>query len=659
MNFSPARGIVLITFWALAGCSLDLFEKSKPFKYQDEVGIAKLSVISVAPWDKVREALQPNFKLQDADEALEKVGASVRSVDEAYSRSLNAALRLALPGAPDLKTGSDSAKDAGETPKTSGQASGSSPGQASTEPLQAMSASSQYRLASSLFQEIQLLNKHIEHVAQDKKADAYLISIDVALLPARRASVDAFVLIAFVGTPKAPIPPMKTGKAPEAPQEPGYWSPTVVPIILSEDIELNRHSRQVQNVANIALGLAAAIKGIGVTGELERTGRDLLKASGRDINTLQVVGSATPNALIVRFGAGYGIETDYALLPQTRRVHALLFVPDEQKGKQLFAISQTIFRHVDGREIPSRSQVEALQLNATDFLTHTGIKPSEEDLGRLWRHFHLGEMKEFEKYWTERNDCPQEKGKKEGSCLHVVPVAWATMSRLSLRSGWSYSQIPLPDLKTPPGEQVDLPGGTERYGAFDNGQVVQVRIPGEGLSAEPGRWQLKIKTGDGATVSLLPNAISRISDRTVELVFPSVTSFTPRSTSVAYKKTNGELVEIPLNYSKLLETPPTKSAIRVLSGEIAAEADGSGELAIEVLSHDVKSFAIEGTAALFTDSLGKAAAVIPFDKAKGRHTVLALRHLIPGRSVTIVARQGDDEAMARVSIPVIDGGRKQ
>lgn len=650
-----ARLIFVVVCLVVTGCGwMNLYEKGTKFDYQDEVGIAKLSVISVTPWEEIEKALIPNFKLE-ASEALQKVGDSVRVVDEAYLRSLSATLQLSLPSGSTPKSETDSSKI--ETPKTPGQTSGNAPGQASGsspgQPIaassQLLSSASQYQLATALFQEVQLLNSYIKHVMKEENSEAYLISMDVALLPARKAEVDAFALISFVGVPNEQCDPDLKQSC--------YSAPTVMPAILSEDMELSRHTRQVQNLRQIALSIAGAVQGVGGRGAIDQKAQELLKATGRDVNTLQIVASAATNALIVRFGAGYGVETDYALFPQARRVHALLFVPKDQTGnsrKSLFGVAHTIFQYADGKDIPVRSYADRLRLNSSEFSKHTGLNVSEDELDKLWKYFHVGQIDEFEKIWKGKRDCPQ--GQQNG-CLHVVPVALAEMARLSLRSPWSYSQIQLPVKKSKQKDEVEIPGsGNEQYVAFDDGQAVQARVVGKWLSSELHRWKLKIQTQSGGIVNLLPNSITPLSDRLVELAFPSLKPFNPGNTvQVTYELNNGNGVPILLNYVKLTDAPAAKPVIRVLSSEVAAHADGNGEVGVEVISSDVRRFNLENTTALFTDSAGKTVPFITIGGATPNYIILPFRHLVPGRSVTIVARGSDGKELGKVSIPVIEG----
>ena len=623
---------------ALAGCGAQLYERGATFQYQDQVGIAKLTVVSVVRWEDVEQDLLPNFKLE-AEKALQQVARSVRSEDETYLSSLRGALKLTLPGAPAPQVPQQSAKGASGAEESGGQASSErsvSKGQAPSDTVPDVSASIQYRLAVALFQEVQLLRNYIRHVAREKDSEAFLVSMDVGGIPLRRAEVDAEVLVTFIG------------RCPTAGGDACLWTPAVVPVILSDDVELNRHSRQVQNALQLSLAIAGAIKGIGVGSNIESARQELLRTLGRDINSLQVVTSATPNSLAVRFGAGYGVETRYALFPQTRRIHALLFVPKEHVGKPLQVLSHSLFRYVDGKDIQIRPQSDVLRLNTEDFIAHTGIPVTEKDLEKLWKYYHESSGDYFIRFWKERN------------LEYVVPVAWAEIARLSTRSRWSYNGVPLP---APKPDELDLPGeGREPYAAFDDGRAIRIRIGGKRLSPEPGRWKFSV-SANGETIHVLPTSVKSISDRLMELEFPpaaldAATIKLSPAIVLTYENNAGKTRSVPLRYVKVSEAPSPKPAIRVLSDAIATEADGSGEIIVEIVSDDVKKLTLDSTAASFAGDGGKTVAVFSVDRAVEKSVVVPFRHLVPGRSVIIVARDSDDEELYRVLVPVIDSGRR-
>jgi hypothetical protein len=529
------------------GCSPQ-YEKGARFRYQDEVGFAKVSVVSVAPWSEVAPVLVTNFKLTPED-AVKKAAQSGRTVDEVIANAISVALTSKLTpttvgsttadtgnstspsGAGDSTTDDStdttaSADDAGETDKgdsttpgtdsSNKTSSSQNAANASAAAVTAMPALTQYRTGAALYQEVMLTPTYIDHVAGDYGATPYFVTMDVGLFPASpKAEVNALVTVAFVGT--------DAGGNLE-------WSPTVVPVMSSEDLEINEHSRSVHNTLNVALEIAGtAPNGMGSSGKFNDAFDKLSKLGGKDVNSLQLVSSASPDSLIVRFGASYGVKTEYALYPQARRVHCLVWVPKDKvsmlrnpkAGGHLFALANANFRYTqsphpswdafareDGAEIPVRSGKAKLATNLCQFSAETGLSLSDDDLKGLWGAFQTGDTEEFNKI-LRRNGL----GK-------AAPTAWAEMARLGLHSPWSFSEIHLPK---------PAPPSAHRFLAVDDGKQISLTLPTADFPAEPGCWSMEAPAvlGDGA--SILPKSVARsTAHRTVALTFASLRQIKPK-----------------------------------------------------------------------------------------------------------------------------------
>jgi len=609
-----------------------LLDKTSSFAYQDEVGTGKLSVVSVALWDEVAAAITPDFSLTVAA-ALDRVGLSVRAEDEAYLQQFTAALQISLPSSTTPQTGAPSVAKALEPPKLGDLPALSEVKGTLGTPKSTVSESGRFRLGLALYQEVQLLNSYIKQVNRDQGWKAYLASMDVALLPARRAEVDAQVMISFV--PKLEDVPSS--------------SPTVIPIVVSDDIEINQHSRQVKDVVQLMLSLVGNVYGVQGAAELGRINEELLRAVGRDINTLQVVASASPNALVVRFGASYGVETRYALYSQTRRVHALLLVPPDFKGNELFAVTNVVFTRTDGSQIPGRDYADVLERNTKEINARLGVQPGnllkKEDVDELWTHYHQADMVKFIGVLTRK--VPKDR-------FHA---AWTEMARLSARTPWSYAKIVLPETREQEFDEIELIiPPAERYAALDDGKMIRSHVPGRGLSLEPGRWKLRVANG-GTVAHLLPVSVSRVSDRLVEVKFPSPAdrSKTPQLSLVYRHFRSTKTTTLDLVRVEVSPLPTPKPAIRMLTDPIIAGPDGTGEMVLEVGSEAARSLTLEGTPAVLVGEAGKTVTSIALSGGAKR-VVVPLRHLAAGRTVTIVVWGSKDEELGRVSAPVIDSG---
>lgn len=96
-------GSVLSCVLLFLGCERPLYGPGAAFKYQDDVGTAKLTVVSVAPWEQI-ESLVPDFALTGR-EALQQVAATGRAESEAYLTARRLLLEIGLGGRPSGKAG--------------------------------------------------------------------------------------------------------------------------------------------------------------------------------------------------------------------------------------------------------------------------------------------------------------------------------------------------------------------------------------------------------------------------------------------------------------------------------------------------------------------------------------------------------------------------
>ena len=87
--------LALLTM-ATASCAPSLM-KPKEVNSRDEAGAVLLSVNSVAPWDQVADAMQPNFTLKSGDAALAQVIPATAKIQEQVLSAFGLSLGLGLP----------------------------------------------------------------------------------------------------------------------------------------------------------------------------------------------------------------------------------------------------------------------------------------------------------------------------------------------------------------------------------------------------------------------------------------------------------------------------------------------------------------------------------------------------------------------------------
>lgn len=551
---------LLLSCGLIGSCSSHSTEKSegyaKPaqFDYQDEAGFTRVNVISVARWEDVAASLTPNFTLT-ADDAQKAVGLPGRTESENITSKLSASLTFsgagsaASSGAPasessaakkteSSSSGSKSSSSADASPDASAKASPTStPAQqggpsnsANAGPTPTIDAMSRYQLAAALYQEVQLLNTYVKYVASTKQATPYLVSLDVSIFPSTpKAALNAFVLASFVGIDQS--------KDDQGNVKGGFaWAPDVLPVVLSEDIETNVHQRQIEDALLLSLTASGTYGAASGTANITKTLDRIAHLSGLDVNTLQLVSTTGKSSLVVRFGASYGVKTEYSLYPQTRRVHCLVLVPNDhlpltqkKNPSDLFVLSNASFQYVDnyrtflgipyGSKIPTIPVRPAPDKDELDY--HTIEGDTNQNLRPASGSSTGSPLDLYWEAWSRRD--PESFAK-----LSTSSQLWAEMAKISLNSTWSSSLVPLPDDGRPGDKDISnnrtflafqrwLPGAAADSTYHPE---LSVRVPLAHLSVEPSCWYLTLLSSDKRTwVSIIPNSITSATSSVYEFDF--------------------------------------------------------------------------------------------------------------------------------------------
>ena len=267
---------------------------------QADYGTAKVTVISVAPWRSVAHKLFPQFRLT-GPEALREVEGAARIENQQTLELLKVTAGFSTKGA-----------DPAEAPTSDASVPQLLLGDAGL-PLIAHDSHSRYKQSLALFQEVQLLNEYLRFAVADENASAYLVTLDVTLLPRRDAPVDAEVDISFVSFLQ------------------GYSRPEsvrVVPIIASDIHELNQSSNASATSTQLAIALQALLASGKGNAALLKKWEHTKQLFGFDKNSLQTVASTGRSSLSVRLGASLSVNgaDGLVLVPQSRQVHCLVIV---------------------------------------------------------------------------------------------------------------------------------------------------------------------------------------------------------------------------------------------------------------------------------------------------------------------------------------------
>jgi hypothetical protein len=305
-----------------------------------------------------------------------------------------------------------------------------------------------YWAATALYQEVQALNRYIKDAAARRDSLPYVVRLQISLLPVLRGQAyDASTTFAFFtgdGRPQsllhivsAPTASPRAGWAgstegpsvedPPSPQtqaqaqdkpppvkavaEPSQQTaktevpcglalpaPTIVPLLVTDNLENAMHSRSLATVRDFGLALSMLTGGFGAGVDFQKQRNQVDALVGNDLNSLLTVGRVADNALRVRLGAMQQASSRYAMVPRTHTVTVLVLVPaavftECPRTPGLRLVSRTdITDSVRGIVLPDRTDTERDALLAT-IQTKYGL--GDLDMAKLLGMAQTGNQKEF------------------------------------------------------------------------------------------------------------------------------------------------------------------------------------------------------------------------------------------------------------------------
>jgi hypothetical protein len=238
-------------------------------------------------------------------------------------------------------------------------------------------------------------------------------------------------------------------------------------------------------------------------------------------------------------------------------------------------------------------------------------------------------------------------------------TAWAELAHLSSRSSWSYSEVRLPK---PTPSQI-FSDGKPRSTGIDDGKLVRVRVSGQSLSLDPGRWTLGFAAADKTRARLAATSVTAVSPHLVEVSFvsPALKNSDPASLELTYAGKTAAGKDEPGTVALLRVEgkvgSEAKPLLRVLTEVLIAEADGHGAIVVDVQSPEagkpgaISYVTVEGAGGVLADPSGAVLEKLAI-ASKGLKA-LALQHLVPGRALTLVAYDKDDKEIGRASTMVL------
>lgn len=334
----------------------------------DDIGSSHVAILSVAPWEEYLSVLQPRFEM-DAQKALSqvaaftgelatrrreelRVGASANLARSTFSESrksggADTTSATTTTEGETTTTGSTVTSETSSTSNREDSRTGGAPEDllrdriaAGADPALPGSAAdpnpmAQHWNAAALYQEVNLLNRMMEDVALRTDARAYVVRMLVTLLPTRRdLSYDALTTLSFFsskcGTPPTIVALASTAEARNAQSLCEERPVSVLPALVTDNMESVRAAADHATIRDLQLGIAAQWAGTGFRGNLEKHLENISRGLGRQQNSLMTLARISENSLRVRFGAVWQPPNTHVMVPRTHVATVVVFVDKSQ-----------------------------------------------------------------------------------------------------------------------------------------------------------------------------------------------------------------------------------------------------------------------------------------------------------------------------------------
>ena len=407
-----------------------------------EAGSVHVAVLSVAPWERYVNALQPEFSLT-ADEAVSAVLRDSRRVQRQTLDAVGIAAEY-----------KDTKGDAmGEVPGSNLQVAHG--GQGPTSPWEGKNSNErpdamlEYSAATSLYQEVQLLNRYVQDAAIPAGHRAYVVRMQISLMPRRRHEpYDAYATLGFFTTPQP-----KDEAAAEAIASRGApgtmlrdldvalgsdgLGARVIPLLVTENLESSFETRMAESLAALSLSLGSIAPGLA-----SGVGIDALQSSdsasvyGRDLNGLLTVARLSENSLRVRLGAMQESTANYAMVPRTHNVTVLVTLP-ESVAPVVDLVTRTVLVDAEsGVALPGTTREEVAALTQ-EVLADYALDGQLELASKLMSAAQANRQQEFMELLGEALPA-------EHHALGYAESLWIDLAALMAGSQYSSSRFELP-----------------------------------------------------------------------------------------------------------------------------------------------------------------------------------------------------------------------
>lgn len=432
----------------------------------EAAGSTHIAVLSVAPWEKYRDSIQPQFNLT-ADGALQQVLPNTANYEEKILNAFAFKLKAGLPTSSSVSsvaTHSVSGSDptiTSDTAKTNSSGTTSNIGFAgppTTATAGGLPGSTlgnslgfdpmlKYWAASALYQEVQLLNRYLKEAAISEDYTAYIVRLQVSFMPLKRDEpYDVYSTISFFSgdfprhiaydddkTKSYIVPPIQciinclsAGRecdcqnqckcpAVKSPGWTGDSSPNhvrILPLLVTDDVETALESHSLERVTQLALALQASIGPASAGTDIQNVHDKLQSSMARKYNSQFTVARASENTLRVRFGAAQQSAGKFAAIPQTHNVSLLVMLPRKDgecdltdETRMVHLVSKMAMVNAEtGKELYFNEKFLPEKTKATlAKMANKKVSFSKEHISLLLRCVYANDYEAFKKVIGEQN----------------------------------------------------------------------------------------------------------------------------------------------------------------------------------------------------------------------------------------------------------------
>lgn len=225
------------------------------------------------------------------------------------------------------------------------------------------------RAAAAYLQEAALLNHYVRDAAVRTGTKPYIVRMLISVLPSARTEPnDIYSTISFFTDTNPRIKPLRSfyyrtymnsaveslnrddiqrkavvANLEELVKRQGCTGEpvSVIPLLVTDDIESSLHSNTADTIRDLALAVQAAVNGAGVNAGGRIHAEDLEKTLNRNLNSIYTVGQAAPNVIQARLGAAFS-NGQFVTVTRTYSLSLLLLVPTGERFNEDSPIAREI-----------------------------------------------------------------------------------------------------------------------------------------------------------------------------------------------------------------------------------------------------------------------------------------------------------------------------